>query len=194
MTLEKIWNEYRLNLKAFLHTKIANEADVEDVLQDILIKTHQHLHTVRTETSVKAWLFQIARNAISDHYRRHSKITQIALDEWLTVSDKGDDIHPLSVHSNKADMNEQVKQELIHCIEPFVHGLSTESRQLLIAIELNGMSQKAYATSHGIAYSTLKSRVKKARTQLRKVFDDCCYMQLDRRGQLMDYEVKEGKN
>ncbi|MCL1126250.1 hypothetical protein [Shewanella surugensis] len=83
---------------------------------------------------------------------------------------------------------------IVVSIEPFVRVLSGDHARLLTAIELNGMSQKDYATANGIPYSTLKSRVKKARGELRQVFDDCCHMRLDKQGNLIDYDVKDDKH
>ena len=173
MNLETIWSEYRTGLKSFLHSKISNAADVDDLLQDILIKTHDKLHQVRSEETVKSWLFQLANHTIIDFYRRKGKQEKLSEDDlWFSDS--------------KAD----VKQELSHCIDPFVKALNQESSDLLIAIDLNGESQKDYAESIGISYSTLKSRVQKARSELRNLFDDCCQMTLDNQGNLKDYEHK----
>ncbi len=194
MTLEKIWDEYRTSLKAFLHFKVSNEADVEDLLQDILIKTHQHLHTVRSEKAIKSWLFQIASHTITDYYRRNAKVKHIDWDDPFFSDVKGDIVTNTGKKDNQEGTHEETKQELAQCIEPFVHALSKDNNQLLTAIELEGRSQKDYAAEKGIPYSTIKSRVKKARSELRKVFDDCCHMQLDNQGNLMDYEVKENKH
>ncbi|WP_299496893.1 RNA polymerase sigma factor SigZ [uncultured Shewanella sp.] len=193
MKLEKIWDEYRTSLKAFLHSKVSNEADVDDLLQDILIKTHQHLHTVRSEKAIKSWLFQIASHTITDYYRQNGRVKHVELNEWVFNNENDDVSHQLNNQRDKEDSNEVIKQELAHCIEPFVHALSEDNNLLLTAIELEGMSQKEYAAANSIPYSTLKSRVKKARSQLRKVFDDCCHMQLDTQGNLMDYDVRENK-
>lgn len=193
MNLEKIWAEYRTSLKAFLHSKVSNEADVEDLLQDILIKTHQHLHTVRSEKAVKSWLFQIASHTITDYYRRNGKVKHIEWEAYVVSEDGDKNLTNELKQGDQQDSVQELKQALAHCIEPFVHALSADNNRLLTAIELNGMSQKEYAAANGIHYSTLKSRVKKARSELRQVFDDCCHMQLDNQGNLMDYDVKEGE-
>lgn len=175
MKLENIWNEYRHSLKAFLHSKISNHADVDDLLQEILIKTHQNLSQVRAKDSLKSWLFQIANHAIIDFYRRNGRTKEVEQsDLWFDEPE--------------AD----IKQEMSHCIEPFIQALGNERAELLMAIDLNGVSQKDTAESLGISYSTLKSRVQKARTELRGLFDSCCHMKLDAQGNLMDYERKNG--
>ena len=172
MKLEDIWAEYRAGLKAFLHSKISNAADVDDLLQDILIKTHDKLHQVRSQESVKSWLFQLANHSIIDFYRRNGKPELSESDLWFSEPES------------------DVKQELSHCVDPFVNALNKEQSDLLMAIDLNGKSQKEYAEALGISYSTLKSRVQKARGELRGVFEGCCNMTLDAQGNLMDYELK----
>jgi len=173
VNLEKIWAQYRSALKAFLHSKISNATDVDDLLQDILIKTYQNLDKVKTQESIKSWIFQIANHTIIDFYRRNGKHNDLSQDD-LWFEDDGPDI----------------KQELSHCIEPFIQALPKESAQLLEAVDLNGVAQKEYAQTLGISYSTLKSRVQKSRTQLRQIFDGCCQMSLDSQGNLMDYNLK----
>lgn len=179
MTLEAIWQEYRSSLRAFLYSKISNAADVDDLLQDILIKTHQNLSKVRAEESIKSWLFQIANHSIIDFYRRNKTFSELNQEEavsetvWLKAQERN------------------IKQELSVCIEPFIQALDERDAELLTAIDINGESQRQYAESLGISYSTLKSRVQKARAQLRSLFDNCCQMELDRQGNLMEYQSQK---
>jgi len=174
MKIEDIWLEYRGALKRFLHVKVSNEADVEDLLQDILIKTYNKLDTVKTQKSVKAWLFQIANNTIIDYYRKNGRI-QDATNEELPL----------------LETSEEVNIDLSNCISPFINALPEEHASLLTAIDLNNQSQKQYAEQLGVSYSTLKSRVQKSRSLLKQVFDDCCHFKIDKIGNVYDYDVKE---
>ncbi|MCJ8272648.1 MAG: RNA polymerase sigma factor SigZ, partial [Psychrosphaera sp.] len=70
MNLETLWLAYQSNLKAFLHKNVSNPNDVEDLLQEILIKTHQNLGQLKDSKKVKSWLFQIANHTIIDFYRK----------------------------------------------------------------------------------------------------------------------------
>ena len=47
MNIEQVWASYKASLKAFLHSCVANPDDVDDLLQEILIKVHQHLPELR---------------------------------------------------------------------------------------------------------------------------------------------------
>lgn len=87
---------------------------------------------------------------------------------------------------------EQVVKSLSHCLLPFIKQLPERDAELLIAIEIEEISQKEYAENNGINYSTLKSRVKQSRKKLYDIFHSCCYFAIDTRGNIMEYNPKSG--
>ncbi|MGB0834703.1 MAG: RNA polymerase sigma factor SigZ [Psychrobium sp.] len=173
MNLQQLWQEYQSALRSFLLLKVANGADVEDILQEVLIKTHHNLGEVHHQSKIKPWLFQIANNAVIDFYRKRGSKKQRENDVTWYDEDVSDVIDSFTA-----------------CLEPFIKQLPEQQRQLLMAIELEGISQKNYAEQNGISYSTLKSRVKKAREMLKKQFDDCCHFEFDKNGNVIDYQRK----
>lgn len=173
MKLEQIWSVYQDSLKAFLHSKVSDPADVDDLLQEVLIKTHQKVHTITDEGNIKAWLFQVTNNTFIDFYRKKTKVEHPDSESLWHIQDE---------HS--------VQEQLSKCIVPFIQALPPESARLLTAIDLEGQSQKEYAQKIGVSYSTLKSRVQKSRAQLRALFDKCCEFSLDNGGRLADYHQK----
>ena len=176
MTLEEIWSSYRSRLKTFLYSKISNPVDVDDLLQEILIKTHNNIHTLKKEESIKSWLFQIANRTTIDFYRKKKHFIEIDPDKvWYS--------------ENEYD----VKTDLSRCIEAFFNQLPEALSDLMRAIELEGKSQKAYAHEMGISYSTLKSQVQKGRSELKKLFEKCCDYELDKQGNLIDFTPKANK-
>lgn len=174
MKIERIWSEYKTALKRFLHSKVSNDEDVEDLLQEILIKSYNNFHTIKDHSSVKSWLFQIANNTIIDFYRKKRRNKDLAVENiWHVEND------------NKA------QSELSDCIIPFIKALPEEQANLLTAIDIEKKSQKAYAEELNISYSTLKSKVQKSRTLLKGLFDQCCHFSIDSQGNLYDFEQKE---
>jgi len=173
MNFEQIWTNYSAALKSFLHARVSNPADVDDLLQDILIKTHTHLNTLKSHDNAKSWLFQIANNTIIDFYRKRARAQNL----------NGDDLW--------YGQNEPETQfDLTQCVRPFIDALPKNMAEVLIAIDIQGQSQKDYAEAHGLRYSTLKSRVQQARKQLRHVFDGCCNFSLDGYGNIIDMQRK----
>jgi len=176
LQLETIWRDYQQAIRAFLHTKVSNSEDVEDLQQEILLKTHQNLSTIEDSSNIKSWLFQIANRTIIDFYRKRARQNR---DSGLQADD-------LWFEENEAG----IEQELAQCISPFIQALPQKQAALLNAVELQGESQKAMAEKSGISYSTLKSQVQKSRSDLRALFEDCCHLSLDKHGNVIDFQSK----
>ena len=173
MNIEQIWAEYKTDLKRFLQSKVSIEADVEDLLQDILIKSYNNLNSLKDKSSIKPWLFQIANNTINDFYRKKYRDSEAVIENVFHIDDSN-----------------ITKQQLLNCIAPFISALPEKNAALLRAIDLDNQSQKNYAKELGISYSTLKSRVQKSRLMLKLVFDKCCHFKLDRTGNIFEHEKK----
>ncbi|WP_252032317.1 RNA polymerase sigma factor SigZ [Vibrio sp. SCSIO 43135] len=175
--LEQVWGEYQQSLKSFLYSKVNHHEDVEDLLQEILIKTYQNLSTLKDADSIKSWLFQVANRTIIDFYRKRARNQR---DQELETDD-------LWFENGEREL----EQEMSACIAPFIQALPESNASLLSAVDLEGQSQKALAEAEGISYSTLKSRVQKSRGELKALFEDCCHFSLDKNGSVVDYERKD---
>lgn len=182
MNIETVWAEYQASLKAFLYSRINDPADADDLLQDILIKSYQNLSALQSQGSIKAWLFQIANHSLIDFYRRKGTRKEFN-------TDSSDLENFLETLQEKQDSHLD-QPTLVDCIEPFINALPEENAALLMAIDIHGHSQKEHAAQLGIAYSTLKSRVQKSRTLLRGLFEDCCHLNLDQQGNIMEFTPK----
>lgn len=173
MNAETVISEYQSSLRAFLLSRMRNAADVDDVLQDVMTKTFQNLHTLKSKEKIKPWLFQIARNSMIDHYRRKDREASVSVDDlWYDEPD------------------ETEKHAFEKCVGRLLSALPAEAGNLLRAVELQGVSQKEYAEELGISYSTLKSRVQASRKQLRQLFDQCCNIAFATDGSVLDYNKK----
>ena len=171
--IEVLWQQYRAGIKAFLLANVANHADVDELLQDILIKTYKHVGSVKDGTKIKSWLFQVANNTIIDFYRKRARSQDVHPDD-LWYGEDAPDIH----------------RQFSGCVIPFIQALPADEAAMLTAIELHGQSQKAYAAEHGLSYSTLKSRVQRSRGNLLKLFKNCCELSRDSQGRLADCDLK----
>ena len=176
MKLDEIWPSYRSSIKALLHSKVSDPDDVDDLLQEVLIKTHSNIGNLRKEESVKSWLFQITARTTIDYYRKKSRIHEIEAENlWFGESERN------------------IKADISPCVEPFLKTLPEKTANLLRAIDLQGIPQKSYAQELGISYSTLKSQVQKARSELKDLYEDCCDYSVDTQGNLIDFEQKSKK-
>ena len=177
--LNSLWKSYKGGIKNFILSRVENSADADEILQEVLIKTYKSVESIDKEESIGAWIFQVTRNTITDYYRKTSK-SQVSHSE---------DLSDFSYEPEKG-LPSRSSRELAQCILPFINNLPTEMQEILIAIEINGESQKDYAKRNNINYSTLKSKLKKSREELRILFEDCCHIDIDKRGQIYDHTKK----
>lgn len=173
LNTEKVWQQYSQSLRSFLHSKISDPHDVEDLLQEILIKTHRNMGNLRASDKLKPWLFQLASNTVIDFYRKRGKERSI-------------DASSLWYEEDEA----QTQEQLSDCVLPFIDALPADTAQLLKAIDIEGQPQKECAEALGISYSTLKSRVQRGRMKLRGLFEQCCNLELDKQGHVIEYHPR----
>jgi RNA polymerase sigma-70 factor (ECF subfamily) len=176
MDVQKVWEDYGSQLKNFLVSRVSTPEDADDLLQEILIKTHNNLSSIKEPEKFKSWLYQIARNTIIDHYRKKRPN--------LSVQDIQELKTPLEETLDPAN---PVFTDIGKCIKPFLAQLPEMYREAIEAIDLKGTSQKDFAEESGLGYSTVKSRVQRGRVMLGDLFHDCCTYQLDARGEIIGY-------
>jgi RNA polymerase sigma-70 factor (ECF subfamily) len=178
MTTEKVWEEFHPRLKNFILKRIPDEQSAEDLLQEVFLKIHARIETLRDEEKLQSWIYQIARNAITDYYREQR--TTLELPESLLLPEE-----PL--------VGDDVVKELIPSIKAMVDSLPDEYRQALILTEYEGLTQRQLAEKLGLSYSGAKSRVQRAREKLKVMLLDCCHFEFDRLGKVIDYQPKCGQ-
>ncbi|MTI09927.1 RNA polymerase sigma factor SigZ [Curvivirga aplysinae] len=172
MNTEKIWSDYKNELTFYIKSKVSNDHDTEELLQEILMRIHSKHHTLQSSKCLKTWIYQISKNAIIDFYRR-TKNTSTPYCESLY-------------------QYTEIEHPFTECLIPLIKTLPLEKQELLLAIDIQEIPQKEYAEHIGISYSTLKSRVQKAREELRHAFDNCCHMSFDMNNKVIDYKIKKG--
>lgn len=173
---ERIWVELHQQLRAFVARRIANPADVDDVVQEIFVRIHARISTLDDAERLQAWVYQIARNAIADYYRAtHRQREQPAEDAVLDIAQEPD------------TAEDAPEVELARCVTPLLEQLPATYRTALELTELAGLTQQAAAERLGLSHSGMKSRVQRGRRQMRDMLLACCAVEFDRRGGVIDY-------
>ena len=175
-TSEKVWHEYHARLRSFIKSRVIDDTATDDTLQNVFLKMHTGLASLKDKTKLKSWLYQIARNAIIDYFR--SRKPTVEVPEWLPQPE--------------TNPGEKVAQELSKCLQPMIQLLPENYREAVILSELNGLTQKEVAQVQGISISGAKSRVQRGRAILKNMLAECCRLEFDHSGRLCDYERKDG--
>ena len=75
--LETIWAEVGASMERFVRRRISDPHQADDVVADVMLRIHQNLGSLDDHERVTAWVFRIARNAITDHYRRTGRRREV---------------------------------------------------------------------------------------------------------------------
>jgi RNA polymerase sigma-70 factor, ECF subfamily len=169
--IETIWNSLSFNLKAFIISKVKNEDESKDILQEVYLKIHNNINTLKDRDKLIPWIYQIVRNQITDHFREKER--RLIKKEIKTLS--------LTSSATGKYMDEAINDMII-----MMNDLPPEFCEALCLTELEGLSQKEYALRAGLSYSGAKSRVQRARVMLKDMLMKCCHYQFDKYGTVFD--------
>lgn len=179
-TVEDVWRRFGAELRSFVHRRINDPYRADDIVSEILIKIHENVGTLDDRERLAPWVFRIARNAVTDEYRRAARVRE-QLD--AAPGDRKPD------EADESWDNDQVEvmTELAACLRPLLEQLTPTYRRALQLTDLDGNAQADAARQEGISVSGMKSRVQRGRQQLADVLRACCTLTLDTRGLPMDY-------
>jgi RNA polymerase sigma-70 factor, ECF subfamily len=172
-SIESIWKEFHSKLRQFIVMRVSNPDDAEDILQEVFIRIYKNIDSLKDEQKLTSWIFQITRNVIIDYYR--SKKDSKEFDDEIISTNIGeeDSIIKLSVGLNE-----------------FIEHLSPIYKEAIQLTEIEGLKQIELAEKLGISLTGAKSRVQRARQQLREMLLDCCNFEFDSAGKMCDFSKK----
>lgn len=166
-----MWQAYRTNLYHFVRKRVAEPADAEDIVQDVLVKVYTALATLKDDTKLRPWIYQIARNTIIDYYRQPKAL--VALSDALPAPE--------------VMVEETSEAEFAQCLTPLLAQLPPAYRQAITLAELEGLTQQEVASAQGLSLSGAKSRVQRGRKLLKEILLQCCQVEVDRQGGIIDW-------
>ena len=159
-------------LRNFIRKRVPVEGDVEDILQDVFFELVEAYRLMKPVEQVGAWLFRVARNRITDFFRKKKPE---ALDDSPTDGEPSplEDLLPSPDAGPEAVYARGV---LLEELDAALDELSEEQRDVFIAHQIQGRSFKELAAETGLSVNTLLSRkhyaVLHLRRRLQAIYDD----------------------
>ena len=184
---DSLFAEFHGRLRAFLLGRVSSSADVDDIVQSVFIRIHRSLQGGEIPREPLAWVFQIARTTLIDHYRKQASEKRR---QALFVDYSALPIRPTPQEVTLQAFDDESRRALSECVRPFIESLPEKQREALIWTALEGASQKDAAARAGISISGMKSRVQRGRKQLAARLLKCCDVDLDRRGKPIGHTPK----
>jgi RNA polymerase sigma-70 factor (ECF subfamily) len=165
----RAWRDHERELRGWLHRRLGNGSDAEDQLQELFLKALRQGERFCELHNARAWLFEVARNAVADRLRVARE--QVELPEDLAAEEVE---HP-------------PVEDLISCLPRVLSELRADDREAIVLCDLQGMTQEQYAQHAGLTLPGAKSRVQRARKRLRARMTEACRVRLDSSGHVSDF-------
>jgi RNA polymerase sigma-70 factor (ECF subfamily) len=178
-TLKDIWEELGTKVRRFVGARVNDAHAADDIAQDVLLKVQGQLGSLPAEEKLPAWVFTVARNAVVDYYRAR------AVRDHAGVAD----VHLLG--GREPDDAETAVRELAPCLSKMIELLPEPYRGALKSADIDQVPHQELADRSGITLTAAKSRVRRGRQQLREMILDCCDVDRDARGGVMNYQTTD---
>ena len=172
--LDASWTETLDRVRAFVAARVGDSELAADITQDVVVRSIASGALERVDNP-SAWLYRSARNAVIDHYRTRR------IHDRIDDADLWPDPGPLD------DVPNEATRDLARCLQPLLDELPPAAREALTQVDLEGHTNQQAADRIGISVSGMKSRVQRARRQLKDLLEQCCTVQLDHAGAVSDY-------
>jgi RNA polymerase sigma factor (sigma-70 family) len=160
----------------FIRRRVPDPRDAEDVLQDVFYKLVEANRLLMPIDHVTGWLFRVARNRITDLFRKKrpesfsdAAVANQEADELLQFEDllPSPDAGPETLYARSVLLDE---------LELAIDELPEEQREVFVAHELEGRTFKEIAAQTGVPLNTLLSRKRYAvlhlRERLQTIYDE----------------------
>jgi RNA polymerase sigma factor (sigma-70 family) len=174
--ISEVIRQERARLSNFIRARVDDPLDAEDILQEVFYELVVAYRLMKPLEQVGAWLFRVARNRITDSFRRKKHDT--SLDAPLNAMEDGESLFLEDVlpSPNEGPDAAYAGSILLQDIEDALDELPKDQRDVFIAHEIEGRSFKDLAAETGVSVNTLLSRKRYAvlhlRERLQAIYDE----------------------
>jgi RNA polymerase sigma factor (sigma-70 family) len=173
--ISEIVAEERSRLRNFIRRRVPDPRDAEDILQEVFYELVEANRLLMPIEHVTGWLFRVARNRITDLFRKKRPETF----SGAAVEDENGEVLKIEDLLPSPDAGPEAlyaRQVLLDELELALDELPDEQREVFIAHELEGRSFKEMAAETGVSVNTLLSRKRYAvlhlRERLQSIYDE----------------------
>lgn len=177
MEVAEIYTQFHQSLLAFIRSKIRSNEDAQDILQNVFIKISANVNHLADDEKLKSWIFTITRNTIIDYYRTNASKKNVEIVDGIEESILDEEYFDTT-------------KGLDQCVHTMIKLLPEEYRDIIVDAEINGIKQKDLAEKYDMAYPSMRSRVQRGRERLKQLFYNCCHIETDSLGNIMEAHGK----
>lgn len=172
---ERLVRKYEKYVCTTVYSVVRNYDDSLDIAQEVFLKLYHNIGSFKEESSFSSWLYRIAKNSALDFLRKERNTRQnISL---VTESSDGEEVQmeiadTSDKSSPEASMLQKERNELLYSA---LNELSDEHKEIILLRDINGYAYEEITGILGIEQGTVKSRLFRARENLRKILSEKNY-------------------
>src|ERR687894_1422441 len=166
---EQLYQRYQRRIAAYVYGMVKDHGRTEDITQEVFVSALRRMRQTERPIVFKPWIYEIAKNACIDAYRRGRRAEEVSFDadDRLSPSDYG----RLVATGPGPDDALDAKEDLDHLCGAF-GGLSESHHQILVMRELEGLSYKDIGERMGMSRPAVESTLFRARKRLGEEYDE----------------------
>jgi RNA polymerase sigma factor (sigma-70 family) len=166
---EALYGRYHRRIHAYIVGMVKDHGRAEDITQEVFVSALRRMRDTERPIAFKPWIYEIAKNACIDQFRRSRRAEEISLeaDEGLAPADYG----KLVGSEPTPDAAVATKQDLDNLRGAFV-GLSDTHHEILVMRELEGLSYREIGERLGMSRPAVESTLFRARRRLTEEYDE----------------------
>ena len=172
--ISEVVKREQFRLRNFIRRRVPDPRDVEDILQDVFFELVEANRLLMPIEHVTGWLFRVARNRITDLFRK--KKQEIFSDAAVAGEEDDLRLEDLLPSPDAGPDALYARHVLLDELEAAIDELPEEQREVFVAHELEGRSFKEMSAETGVSVNTLLSRKRYAvlhlRERLRSIYEE----------------------
>lgn len=168
---ERLYHRYHRRISAYIFGMVHDHGRAEDLTQEVFVSALRRMRATDRDILFKPWIYEIAKNACIDQFRRSKRAEEISID-----ADDGHGLAPADhgkLHATGASPEAAVegKQDLANLTGAF-GGLSDAHHQILVMRELEGLSYREIGDRLGMSRASVESTLFRARRRLTEEYEE----------------------
>jgi RNA polymerase sigma-70 factor (ECF subfamily) len=167
LNAEEVVREHAPRVYNIARRMLGNDADAEDVTQDVLVQVVRKLGTFRGEAALPTWLHRVTVNAALNHRRkkanRHEESPRDPLDQFEADGHQSGPVRSWSVQPDELALAREQQQ----LIEAAIAGLPEMYRDVYVLADVEGLPNAEIGEMLGLSVPAVKSRLHRARLMMR---------------------------
>jgi RNA polymerase sigma-70 factor (ECF subfamily) len=172
---QRIYDEFHPKIHRYL-CRLVGAGEAEDLTQEVFAKVGQALPRFRGDSKLSTWIYRIATNTASDRLRSAS---------FRRARQVSREVQEPMVEEQSTDVEQDLARgEMNDCIRRYVEQLPPRYRSVVILSEGEGLTNPEIASALGISLDTVKIRLHRARSRLKRELGGGCHIYRDERNEL----------